>query len=167
MAAVNEAYRVLSDPGRRALYDSELAGPRQRTSTPRPPPQPATAPVPVQLGDDGPARYPWKLALVGAVIGVAAVLGLAALSGPDSPPPVDNVLEPGACVVIEANDDAREVACTGTDDDLVVERLVGLDEVCPAGLSAHRDRQGMGFACITPRAPATSAGRAASLRSPP
>ena len=36
--------------------------------------------------------------------------------------PPDNVLEPGSCVAIEANDDAREVICAGTADDLVVDR---------------------------------------------
>jgi molecular chaperone DnaJ len=164
MSAVNEAYRVLGDPGRRARYDAELVGPSRPAATVRRAPRPE--PVPVRTDDGGPARYPWKLVVAGAVVGAAVVLGLATFSEPSSPPPLDNVLEPGSCVAIEANDDAREVTCTESADDLVVERLVGLDEVCPPGLSAHRDRQGMGFACIIRRAPATSPGTAASLRRP-
>ena len=102
----------------------------------------------------------------GAVVGAAVVLGAAALTEPAQPPRPDNVLEPGSCVVIEANDDAREVTCAGNADDLVVVRLVPLDGRCPVGLSAHRDRQGMGIACVERRGPATTSGAAANLRSP-
>ena len=81
----------------------------------------------------------------GAVVGGAFVLAAAALTKPSDPPRPDNVLEPGSCVVIEANGDAREVTCAGTADDLVVDRVVPLDGRAPSGLSAYRDRQGMGY----------------------
>jgi molecular chaperone DnaJ len=165
MAAVNESYRVLRDPGRRALYDSELAGRSQRVTATQPEPQRAPSPY-VRVPDPGPARYPWKLVIGGAIVGAAVVIGAAALYEPSPPPPPDNVLESGSCVVIEANGDAREVTCSGGDDDLVVAELVPLDGVCPPGVSAHRDRQGMGFACVRPPASTPPSEPAASLRVP-
>jgi hypothetical protein len=156
MAAVNEAYRVLRHPGRRAAYDAELAALVRRAAAPhRPRRPPAKAPL-LRVEDRGPARYPWKLVAVSAGIGAAVVLAAAALTNPQSPPRPDNVLEPGSCVAIEANDDAREVTCSGETDDLVVDRVVPLDGVCPAGLSAYRDRQGLGYACVSRRGPDTT-----------
>jgi molecular chaperone DnaJ len=163
MAAVNEAYRVLRDPGRRALYDSELASRNERFATTQPNQPPARPPL-VRMPDPGRARYPWKLVIGGAVVGAALVLAAAALYEPSPPPPPDNVLQPESCVAIEANGDAREVTCSGGADALVVAEIVPLDGVCPPGLSAHRDRQGMGFACVRPPAPAPSTEPAASLR---
>jgi molecular chaperone DnaJ len=52
-------------------------------------------------------------------------------------------------VTIEPNGDAREVLCT--DDpavDLKVEAFVPFSDSCPGGTVAHRDRQGMGVACV-------------------
>jgi molecular chaperone DnaJ len=150
MAALNDAYHVLRNPGRRAAYDAELAAQRndRRTTVPRrstPPPRASL--VVVDAG--APARYPWKLAVAAAAIGAVVVLFAAALSKPAEPARPDNVLEHGSCVAIEANGDAREVNCAGTDGDLVVEELIPFDGTCPPGLAAHRDRQGMGFACVS------------------
>ena len=157
MAAVNEAYRVLRHPGRRAAYDAELAAGARRASVPSRPSRP-TGKVPLRRVEDrGPARYPWKLVAVSAVIGAAVVLVAASLTEEQPPPRPDNVLEPGSCVAIEANEDAREVTCAGEADDLVVDRVVPLDGVCPVGLSAYRDRQGLGYACVTRRGPDTTA----------
>ena len=39
-------------------------------------------------------------------------------------------------------------ACGGGDDDIVVAVLVPLDGVCPTGTVGHRDRQGLGIACV-------------------
>jgi hypothetical protein len=156
MAAVNEAYRVLSHPGRRAAYDAELTARVERRAAPGRAAYPPVTPPPVRVDDRTPARYPWKLVIGGAVVGGAFVLGAAALTKPSDPPRPDNVLEPGSCVVIEVNDDAREVNCAGTPGDLVVDRVVPLDGVCPAGFSAYRDRQGMGYACVVRRGPDTT-----------
>jgi hypothetical protein len=157
MAALNEAYRVLRHPMRRADYDAALsamrappAAPRREATVP-----PGRAPL-VRVDDRRPARYPWKLVLVSAAVGAGAVLTFASLREPEQPARPDNVLQPGSCVAIEANEDAREVACTGAAGEQVVQQLVPLDGACPPGVSAYRDRQGMGYACVTRREVATT-----------
>jgi molecular chaperone DnaJ len=157
MAEINEAYRVLSDPGRRALYDRTLAGGGDHTpdaaeaagwdADPEPSHHPAR-PGRV-LSPDGPARFPWKPMLVVAVVGSVLVLVSAALADPPEEEPPDGILRTDSCVTIEPNGDAREVACTG-EDDIVVELLIPTDARCPVGMEPHRDRLGLGIACIVP-----------------
>lgn len=168
MAEINEAYRVLSDPGRRAIYDRALvdtarhaagAGTDDGTDDgwhdAAHPDDPGTArrgraPRSVRLlAPDGPARFPWKPMLVVAVVGSALVLLSAALADPPGEEVPDGILRTDSCVVIEPNGDAREVACTG-EDDVVVELLIPTDARCPVGMEPHRDRLGLGVACIVP-----------------
>jgi molecular chaperone DnaJ len=153
MAEINEAYRVLRDPARRAAYDAAVASGRGSAgTTSAQPPRVTTMPrPPTRRVDPTPARYPWKLALVMAAIGAGVVLVGAALYEPPEEPRPDNVLQRGSCVAIEVNGDAREVTCTEEQGELVVEALVPIDAVCPAGTAAHRDRQGMGRACVVER----------------
>ena len=144
MPLINEAYRVLGDPARRAVYDAatRYPVPQVRTATVSEPRQPVRPMV-----DNTPARIPWKLMLAMAGLGAAVVLVGAALYEPAGPEPPDNLLESGSCVTIEANGDAREVTCSG-DDQLVVETLVAIGDRCPDGTAGHRDRQGRGLACV-------------------
>jgi molecular chaperone DnaJ len=144
MAEINAAWHILSDPARRATYD----GFRQTVSAAPPSSRPATAapvapfpPAPV------PGRFPWRFLLVIALIGIAFVIANAALADPDPVAPPDNLLEPGSCVLIEDNGDAREVVCNGINDG-VVKAFIALDATCPVGTERHRDRQGMGIACV-------------------
>ncbi len=150
MAAINEAYRVLGEPSRRAVYDAALRG-TGSAAAPSPPPAPTVAaPSAVPPREPlPPARYPWKLVLAMFLLGTAVVLIGAALYHPKEPAPPDNLLEPGSCVTIEPNGDAREINCTGASGELVVAGLIGMDERCPPGTEGHRDRQGRGLACLT------------------
>jgi molecular chaperone DnaJ len=152
MAAINEAYRVLSDAGRRAVYDRALDGPtgsavppsHHRATEDRAAVRSPTYNYPDELA---PARVPWKLLGVMASIGIGFVLaGAVLIDSPEDPAP-DGIIRSGSCVEIEANNDAREVACTG-DGDLVVDQLVPIDARCPGGTAAYRDRQGLGIACV-------------------
>ena len=73
---------------------------------------------------------------------------------PGEPAPPDGILRNGDCVEIELDNDAREVACTG---DLSVDRgvraVIPFDDTCPGLLRPHRDRLGMGVACVEFPAP--------------
>ena len=145
MAAINEAYRVLGDPGRRAVYDrSGSEAPRATASAAAPRPTTTEPSRPVDLA---PARIPWKL--MGGIVafGTAAVLLGAVFTDPGEEPGPDGLLRTGSCVEIEPNGDAREVRCSGTGD-IVVRVLVPIDAECPGGTEPHRDRQGLGTACV-------------------
>lgn len=154
MAGINEAYRILRDPARRARYDASLrpapgAAARSEPSRSASEP-PRSAPVRSTFPPSapGPARFPWKLVVFMFTVGAAVVLVLAALSEPSSPPPADNVLEPGSCVQLEPNGDAREVVCGRAELERIVAALVPFGEACPDGTEAHRDQQGRGTACL-------------------
>jgi molecular chaperone DnaJ len=165
MAAINEAYRVLSDAGRRAVYDATLRGTgsavppshRPRATTHRTDadgedddPFTAVARHPSQLG---PARVPWRMLSFCGILAVIGVVVLAQFNKPGETPAPDGILRIGDCVSFEANGDAREVRCIGnsqepSSEDRVVVAFVPFDATCPGLTEPHRDRQGMGVACI-------------------
>ena len=120
MARINEAYRVLGEPARRAVYDASRRGTGSAVGPSAPPSawSPGTTTTPPRQPLP-PARYPWKLVLVMFLLGTAVVLIGAALYHPKDPGPPDNLLEPGSCVTIEANGDAREANCTSAPGELV------------------------------------------------
>lgn len=154
-AEVNEAYRVLVDPGRRSMYDQQ-----RRVSGSAVPP--AQSPQyryesnddrqyqrPISRPSSPDRRVPWRGVLAVVLAGVMGVVVLSAVADPSVPRSPDGVLQPGSCVTIEPNGDAREIACTGVDD-IVMDVLVPFDVPCPQGTVGHRDRQGMGVACLAP-----------------
>lgn len=148
MVAINEAYRVLADPGRRAVYDRALTVPEPLPDEPASEFDAPVAPKPNLLSPSGPARVPWRFMAIAAVIGSIGVLISSIYSRDPKVEQPDGILRPGSCVAFEPNGDAREVACGGGSDDIVVEVLVPLDGQCPTGTVGHRDRQGLGIACV-------------------
>lgn len=152
MPSINEAYRVLNDPGRRAVYDAALRdGPSSATTTRGDHTTPDTdrfeAPPHHLRPFDGPARVPWRSLLFFALLAIAGIVVLAQFAGPRIEQGPDGILRNGDCVEILTNGDAREVACTD-DANLVVRAFVPFDSTCPGMTEPHRDRQGMGVACI-------------------
>ncbi len=152
MPMINEAYRVLSDPGRRAVYDAAARSARSRAAQStgadvEESPEPADYRF---HHPDGPARVPWRSLLFFSGLAITAIVVLAQFSKPPGPTPPDGILRNGDCVEIEPNNDAREVACVG-EGDLVVRQFISFDRVCSNGWTPHRDRQGMGIACIEQR----------------
>lgn len=158
MADINEAYRVLKDPGRRAVYDRSLrvgstGSTVGSTSAADSPTVDDTIVASSRranpLSPDGPARFPWKGLLIAGVVGSGLVIVNAALADPPGEEVPDGIIQTDSCVAIEPNGDAREVACTG-EDDIVVELLIPLDARCPVDMEPHRDRLGLGIACVVP-----------------
>jgi molecular chaperone DnaJ len=156
MPAINEAYRVLGEPARRAVYDASLRGATQRGPA-APPSESATgagAPVGASTFPShlGPARIPWRSVGFFALLAIIGIVVLAQFTEPGEPRGPDGIIQIGSCVTIEPNGDAREVSCTADPTvDLVVEAFVPFSDSCPGGTSPHRDRQGMGVACVTTR----------------
>jgi len=162
MPAINEAYRVLNDPARRAVYDASLRGATHRGPA-APPSESATRAtaagstptMPTFPSHLGPARFPWRSVSFFAALAIIGIVVLAQFTEPGEPRGPDGILRVGSCVAIEPNGDAREVTCTEDPAvDLVVKAFVSFDATCPSGSVAHRDRQGMGIACVAdPPAP--------------
>lgn len=158
MTTLNQAYEVLGHPTRRFDYDraqratgSAVGGtPDQDASAPDEPrlerERRSARPAAV-LSPPGAARIPWKLMTVMALIGSAGVLISAAMSGDPKDEVPDGILRIGSCVSIEPNTDVREIACSSVDD-IVVKFMVPVGAQCPASTVGHRDRLGLGVACI-------------------
>lgn len=156
MAAVSGAWRVLGDPVARRRYDQSLRDPQPsaariggtRPNVGRRPDDdlyPTPTPAPYVTGE--PARFPWKLMAVMATAGTVLVLVGAITAGPVEPAKPDNLLQQNSCVLVQPNSDVAEVSCA-QEYDGVVRQLVPIGSVCPVGTQAHRDRQGMGTACV-------------------
>ena len=140
LAPINEAWRVLGDPGLRRAYDRslEVGGRPDVAHEWVPAPTSATQPA---------SSFPWRFLMGLTAVGIGIVLLGVFTYEPSTPGPPDNVLQAGSCVVIEDNGDASEVNCD-TDHDGVVERLITGDERCPSEFEPHRDRQGLGVVCV-------------------
>lgn len=153
MADINAAWQVLRDPRRRREYDLELGAPAATPAASAPASrasdaQPFIEPRhnPLSRYQD-PPRIPWRFMGVLLALGVAFVVLGVMTAGDPVPPTVDNVLEPGDCVVIDVNGDAVERLCSQPHDG-TIEALVTSGESCSATAEPHRDRQGMGTACV-------------------
>lgn len=149
MPQINEAYRVLSDPGRRAVYDAERRG----VAAPVGSPASTQTTVDDELPDyrfaypEGPARIPWRGLLVCSLVAIVAIVVLAQFGDSSGPAAPDNILRIGECVEILPSGMAGEVVCSG-DGDLVVRQVTPRQGVCPDGAVSVFDRQGMVGVCL-------------------
>lgn len=149
MPQINEAYRVLSDPGRRAVYDAERRG----VAAPVGSPSSTLTAVDDEAPDyrfvypDGPARIPWRGLLVCSFVAIVAIVVLAQFGDSSGPAAPDNILRISECVEILPSGMAGEVVCTG-DGDLVVRQVTPRQGVCTDGTVSVFDRQGMVGVCL-------------------
>ena len=143
MASVNEAWRVLSDPGRRAMYDASLRSPVGVSTAADTSPSVRVG-VPAQAPSGKFPKWPFVLLFVLAVIFIVTA---GALYQPSKPARPDNLLFAGSCVLLEPNRDAVEVGCEAPHDAVVV-TVVNFDAACPMETETYRDRQGRGYACV-------------------
>jgi molecular chaperone DnaJ len=152
MAAINEAWHVLSDPGRRAMYDASLRD--HRVGVPRSVSEPV---YPDDLDDPAgfepvPSGHPvrWGIplgwAFVIVVLGVIFVFTAYATSRKDDPRP-DKALVAGNCVAIDGEQFAVEVPCGGPHAG-VVQTVPPPGAPCPTGTSGYRDRQTRTTVCV-------------------
>lgn len=132
MARVNEAWRVLSDPARRAAYDRELRGgavpgPGAPAGTAGMPPAPERVVRP-------PLTVRPRTVVAAAVVLTVLIFVVITVSagGGGGGGEVDGVPIPGDCVVLVAGRPAIEVSCDSPHDGVVVQ-LVTFDRPCPAG----------------------------------
>lgn len=144
MARVNEAWRVLSDPASRRVYNATL----QPTATAV---APEIAGEPELVGEGRHSRWriplPW-LAVLGALLVIFVFTAYAVGPGQDGDD-VDGVLRAGSCVRLDLQSLAFEVPCDGPHYG-VVEHLLPFDARCPSGTESHPDQGGQGLACVTP-----------------
>ena len=162
MAELNHAYQVLRRDHTRAEYDRQLRRPSAPpvTGPAAPPfgldddgepipPSPGSRAATRVLSPGGPARMPWKLMGVAAVLGSIVILVSAAFVQSPREEPPDGILRVGSCVAVEPNGDVREVGC-GPDAELVVRLVIPTDATCPSAYMPRRDRLGLGTACVEP-----------------
>jgi len=157
MARLNEAYRVLGDPGRRADYDrsrrASAAAPRPFVAEPRTSAGAASRPAVPVAGTAGPARFPWKLVAGMGALGSFVVLVGAALYEPSAPPPPDQILQVGSCVIVIQSELAvAETPCDAAAT-FEVAAIVPMGDPCPVGADPYRDRLRGDTACVVERAP--------------
>jgi molecular chaperone DnaJ len=140
LSPINEAWRVLGDPVLRRAYDRSLDAARERGA-------PVAERAPVHLQPPPESSFPWRFLVGMLIVGIAIVIFGVITYTPSKPPPPDNLLQTGSCVIIEDNGDASEVSCN-EDRDGVVQSLVTTADQCPVDLEPHRDRQGLGVVCV-------------------
>jgi hypothetical protein len=152
MAELNEAWTVLSDPGRRADYDRRLSGQHRR------PDIDDDDPVGVDDRHDGVGPQPTHRRRAPVLtIAVLTVLGVvfvgsayARTGGSDAPPggPLDGRIEPGSCVQVLPGDLAEETPCSGPNAG-VASAVLAPGSTCPAPTAAFLDRQ-LRTVCVRP-----------------
>lgn len=151
MAELNAAWRALSDPGRRRMYDASLRDGASRptaTATRR-----ADADrlreehYPVDRSAE-PMKFPFRwMVFVGIVVMVLIIIAGNFVSGTKKSPTSRGMIHAGACLQILENLDVSVVDCSEPHDGVAVS-VIPFDQICPADLETHRDRQGLGFACM-------------------
>jgi hypothetical protein len=160
MAAVNEAWKVLGDPARRANYDASLAAVARSAAVPTMRSAPPMVDEPPEPPPGRAERWalglPWVLILgvLSLIIVVTAYATHDRSSSPSStsrPPArstVDGVITVSSCVVLDARARAVEVTCGGPHLG-VVQAVVDAALPCPLATEGYYDTTGAKLVCVT------------------
>ena len=160
MAAVNEAWRVLGDPDRRASYDASLDVARTAAVTSTPTVDRSPGRVDAVDGADGDepggrsfwaVALPWMLVLIvlGAIFLFTAYARGGLGGGTTSTPAgrVDGVIEVDSCIALDSGARALEVPCAGPHLG-VVNAIVGSGVACPLQTEGFYSLDGIHLVCI-------------------
>lgn len=153
MAAVNEAWHVLGDAGRRRQYDrgqQEVVAPR-----PAPPPRwtPSSddAPVGDQTGD-AVTRAVHGAPLIALLVVLLAIFVVSAFAAhgartPRSSGASDGLVQVGSCVLVATGEPVLEVPCTEPHDGRAA-AVIPLDLACPADTDYYVAPGGTARVCV-------------------
>jgi hypothetical protein len=154
MAAVNEAWRVLRDPARRANYDASLRPTAMvigGTST-------ATVRAPVRVDEEEGRSFlavalPWilVLAVLGGIFLFTAYARGGLGGGSDTTTPgevVDGVVGIGSCIVLDSQARAVETTCGGPHLG-VTKAIVAAQAPCPLGTEGFYSLDAVRLICIS------------------
>ncbi len=147
MAEINEAWRVLSDPARRAAYDASLRRAARPARAWVPPPGSFPPKPPPPPDDLRPARFPIWMVVSVVVLGVIFVFTAGALRTEHPPARPDGLLRPGECANIDDSFSAVEVPCTEPHA-YVVHDFVNGNGSCPIDTEQYRERQRNVVVCL-------------------
>jgi molecular chaperone DnaJ len=157
MARLNEAWRVLGDPGRRAMYDAERRGsvgsvrgePSPRASRFDAASTESARPYVSSAGRE-PRRWPAisiMLVAVMAAIFVFTAYATNVRSGESPPLTSPRVLDANMCVSLQGGR-IVEMPCNGPHYG-VVKSVIARDARCPAGTEGHYSNDGEHYVCIS------------------
>jgi hypothetical protein len=154
MAAVNEAWRVLGDPARRANYDASL----RPTAVAVGGAAATTVRAPVRADEEEGRSFlavalPWilVLAVLGGIFLFTAYArdGLGGGDGTTVPAEsVDGVIGIGSCIVLDSRARAVETDCGGPHLG-VTSAIVAAQAPCPLGTEGFYSLDGVRLICIT------------------
>jgi hypothetical protein len=158
MAAVNEAWRVLGDPARRANYDASLRPPAiviggASTGTMRPPVRPPEAAEEEEGRSFLAVALPWILVLgvLGGIFLFTAYArgGRGGGSGTTLPgETVDGVVGIGSCIMLDSRARAVETSCGGPHLG-VTKAIVAAQAPCPLGTEGFYSLDAVRLICIS------------------
>jgi hypothetical protein len=155
MAAVNEAWRVLGDPGRRRQYDRAQAA--RATAPSAPAPRVAPIPEPEETfsdhTDDAVSRAMRSAPLIAILVVllmifvVTAFAARGAHSARDGTTQPNGLVEVGSCVLVETGQPVAPVPCTQPHDGRAA-AVVPLDLSCPANTDYYVAPGGRARVCV-------------------